>query len=274
MTLTRGGQTTYRQIMSLIRQNTPVDEDSMLIRTLGLKLSNSHLISGHEHSWGQIIFASHGVMQVDACGSRWVVPPMQCLWMPPSVTHSIRIIASTWMRTLYIRPDIAVRLSRDCKVLNVSPLLRELILEIVRLGMLSEKIPAHSHMTEVLVDQAITADEMSMKIKMPTDPRALRLADIISADPANKSALNGLAKMAGASPRTLERLFLQETGLSVGRWRQQTRLMMAVRLLVKGTCVNQVAFDSGYETPSAFVAMFRREIGITPGQYLKNLQSE
>ena len=255
--------------MSHIRQSQ-IDENDLLVRTLGLKLSNGHIIDGHAHSWGQLIFASRGVMQVDADGSRWAVPPMRCLWMPSGVDHAIRIVAETWMRTIYVRPDLAICLPAECKVLNVSALLREVILETVRLRMLSQSVMTHTHLAAVLIDQLIAADEISLKITMPADSRAVRLADIISGDPGNKSPLNELAKLAGASPRTLERLFVQETGLSVGRWRHQARLMMAIRLLVEGSPVNQAAFASGYESPSAFVAMFRREIGITPGQYLRN----
>lgn len=256
--------------MSNLRQRVQIDERDILIRSLSLKLSNNHVIEGHEHSWGQIIFASRGVMQVDAVGSRWAVPPMRCLWMPPATDHSIKIIAETWMRTIYVRPDLAADLPVACGVLSVSPLLREVILETVRLKMLSRSAMTDVHLAAVLIDQLAAADEMSLKITMPTDARAVRLADIISSDPANKSPLNELARSAGASPRTLERLFVQETGISIGRWRQQARLMMAIRLLVEGNTVNQAGFESGYESPSAFVAMFRREIGTTPGQYLRN----
>lgn len=251
-------------------QSSQTGEKDLLVRTLGLKLSNGHLIEGHKHSWGQLIFASRGVMQVDAESSRWTVPPMRCLWMPSEVEHAIRIVAETWMRTIYLRPDLAARLPTKCKVMNVSLLLREVILETVRLRMLSQSVATQAHLAAVLIDQLIAADEMSLKITMPGDSRAVRLADIISGDPSNKASLNELAKLAGASPRTLERLFVQETGLSIGRWRQQSRLMMAIRLLVEGNPVNQAAFASGYESPSAFVAMFKREIGTTPGQYLRD----
>jgi AraC-like DNA-binding protein len=256
--------------MSNIRQS----ENDLLVRTLGLKLSNGHVIDGHAHSWGQIIFASRGVMQVDAEGSRWAVPPMRCLWVPSDIDHRIRIVAETWMRTIYLRPDLANGLPLNCKVLNVSPLLREVILETVRLKMLSQAVTTHKHLAAVLIDQLVAADEMSLKIMMPADARAARLANLISSDPANKSPLDELARLAGASPRTLERLFVDETGLSVGRWRQQARLMMAIRLLVEGNSVNQAAFESGYENPSSFVAMFRREMGITPGQYLRGTETE
>ena len=257
--------------MSHLRQSGQIDERDLLIRTLSLKLSNNHVIEGHEHSWGQIIFASRGVMQVDADGSRWTVPPMRCLWMPPAIDHSIRIIAETWMRTIYVSPGSSVNLPGKCKVLNVSALLRELILEIVRLKMLSNKSKAHVHLTNVLIDQLTASDEVSLKLNMPVDPRALRLANIISSEPSNKAPLGEMARMSGASQRTLERLFLAETGLSIGRWRTQARLMMAVTLLVEGNSVNQAAIVSGYESTSSFVATFKREIGTTPGRYLQTL---
>jgi len=260
--------------MSQSRQSVTIDEKDLLIRTLGLKLFAGHNIHGHAHSWGQVIFASRGVMQVDADGCRWTVPPMRCLWVPAGVEHQIRIIAETWMRTIYVKPELASDLPANCTVLNVSPLLREVILETLRLGMLWQQVAPHAHLTAVLIDQLLTANEMQLKIKMPLDRRALRLADAISDDPADRTPLNDLARIAGASARTLERLFVEETGLSVGRWRQQARLMMAVRLLIEGAPVNHAAFASGYENPSAFVAMFRREMGITPGQYLRGLRSE
>lgn len=260
--------------MSPNRQSHQIGEKDLLVRTLGLKLSNGHIIEGHEHSWGQVIFASRGVMQVDAEGARWAVPPMRCLWVPAGISHTVRIIGETWMRTIYVRPDLAAVLPVNCRVLNVSPLLREIILEIVGLRMLSQPVKTHSHLAAVLIDQLTTADEISPKITMPVDPRAVRLADIISSDPANKSPLADLARSAGAGARTLERLFVRETGLSVGRWRLQARLMMAIRLLIEGNPVNEAAFASGYESPSAFVAIFKREIGITPGQYLRDLKSK
>ncbi len=256
--------------MSRVRQNVQIDENDILVRTLSLKLSNNHLIHGHEHPWGQIVFASRGVMQVDADSSRWAVPPMRCLWMPPSVDHSIKFIGETWMRTIYIGPELAEGLSKGCKILNVPPLLREMMLETVRRRMLLRSVKTDRHLADVLIDQLTAAEEMSLKIIMPVDDRAVRLADIISNDPANRSPLTELARSTGASPRTLERLFVQQTGISIGRWRQQARLMLAIRLLVEGRSVNQAGSESGYESPSAFVAMFKREFGTTPGQYLRN----
>ena len=272
--MTCGGQAIYRQRMSQLRHSGQVDEDKLLIRTLGLKLSNGHIIEGHAHSWGQVVFASRGVMQVDAEGSRWIVPPLRCLWIPVEIEHTIKIIAETWMRTIYLRPDIPFSLPSECKVLNVSPLLREVILETVSLEMLSECVPEQVNLARVLIDQLAASNEMSMKITMPTDSRAVKLAEIISSDPASKSPLSILSMEVGASPRTLERIFVRETGLSVGRWRQQLRFMMSVRLLVEGNAVNQAAFASGYESPSAFVAMFKREAGFTPGQYIRDLNKE
>lgn len=249
-------------------------EQQLLVRTLSLKLQNGSELEGHEHPWPQAIFASRGVMQVDAGGCRWVVPPMRCLFIPAKTGHSIRIVSETWMRTIYLRPGISAGLPLSCSILDVSPLLRELILQAVRMQMLSEAVPAEANLAAVLADQLAAAGEIPLKTAMPTDPRGKCLADIISRDPANKKPLSALARLSGASPRTLERIFINETGLSLGRWRQRARLMMGIRLLIGGSSVAQSALASGYESPSAFVAMFKREMGTTPGQYMQRLRPE
>ncbi|HMO79927.1 MAG TPA: helix-turn-helix transcriptional regulator [Pyrinomonadaceae bacterium] len=256
----------------MLRSRHQSDKSEFLVRTLGLRLSKGHVIESHAHSWGQVIFAANGVMQIDAEDSRWVVPPMRCVWVPPDVGHSILMISETVMRTIYINPTSAGGLPNRCKVLKVSGLLREIILECVRLSMLSGSEPTHVHLASVLLDQLAAADEISLEIRLPNDPRAVRLADLISADASNKAPLGELARAVGASPRTLERIFVRETGLSIGRWRQQARLMLAVRLLVEGNSVGEAAFASGYESPSAFIAMFRSETGTTPGQYIRSLR--
>ena len=74
--------------------------------------------------------------------------------------------------------------------------------------------------------------------------------------------------MAGASPRSLARLFQAELGMSFTAWRQQARLLEALRRLGDGEPVTTVALDLGYATPSAFTYMFRRALGVPPSRFL------
>jgi len=110
---------------------------------------------------------------------------------------------------------------------------------------------------------------VALQLPNPSDPRALRVADALVADPSDRRPLTHLCKAAGASKRTVERLFQQDVGMTCGRWRQQLRLMHAMRLLAEGAKVTYAALESGYSTPSAFISMFRKTLGTTPTLYFK-----
>jgi AraC-like DNA-binding protein len=154
--------------------------------------------------------------------------------------------------------------------LNISPLLRELILHACKFRILRRKVKAQARLIAVLVDQLSTVQAIPLQLPSPLDPRALRLADALSRDPSNSAPLEQICRSAGASKRTLERLFQQETRLSLGRWRQQLRLLRSLQLLAGGGKITHVALEAGYSTPSAFIAMFRKILGITPGRYFEN----
>lgn len=174
------------------------------------------------------------------------------------------------MRTIYLRPELVTDMAAGIRVIEVSPLLRELILETVRLGMLDEAIELHRNLTSVLVAKLTDAPELALNLPLPVDPRARRVADRLRQDLEQSAALAVLAQDVGASPRTIERLFLLETGLSFGLWRQQARLQHAVCRLAEGVDVTSIAAECGYDSVSAFVAMFKQSLGTTPGQYMRD----
>ena len=261
--------------MSRMRQRaTP--EASLAIRSLALRLPRGHCIGSHSHAWPQLIYATAGVMTVRASGGTWVVPPQRAVWVPAGSRHEIEITGRVAMRTLYLRPGIAAGLPRRCFVVNVSPLLRELVLHIVALGMLDEANPEHARLVGVVVDQITRTDAAPLELRLPVDPRARRIADRICASPARAAdgsdSLCALAQGSGASRRTLERIFVEQTGMSFGRWRQQVRLLHALRALADGSTVTQAGLDVGYESTSAFIAMFKRVLGTTPGRYYARVQ--
>ena len=238
-----------------------------VIRSLALRLPPGHQLHTHDHQWAQFIYAARGVMSVQAGSNQWVVPPLRGLWMPSGVPHNLETISETWLRTVYIRPDLAAQVPPGIRVLEVSPLLRELILEVVRLGLLEDTNAVHRSTSTVLIAQLIHSRELGLVLPLPSDPRARAIADRVRRFLADKAPLADLVRSTGASPRTAERLFLKETGLSFGLWRQQARLQTAVRHLADGMSVTNVAFECGYESISAFVTMFKRSLGSTPGQY-------
>jgi AraC-like DNA-binding protein len=146
--------------------------------------------------------------------------------------------------------------------------MRELVLHAVRLGMLRQSIPSEARLARVVVDQLETLPTVPLQLPMPRDDRARRAAERLLLDPGEP--IDEAARVAGASKRTLERLFRSETAMTLGRWRQRLRLIEALRLLAAGQPVTRVALDVGYDSPSAFITAFRRELGTTPGRYFES----
>lgn len=237
------------------------------VRTLAATFYDGHHIEPHAHSWGQLIYAERGVMHVSVAGRLWVIPPERAIWAPPRAEHEIRADGYFAMRTVYLAPRLGRLLSKECHAIEVRPLLRELLLHIVQLGMLDGTDPAHRRLIGVLTDQIRDTQRSPLSIRMPTDRRARVVAQRLLRDPADRAELAELAKETGASARTLQRLFQSETGLRFARWRQRLRLLHAITLLSSGSSVTRAGENAGYASTSAFVAAFRKQLGDTPMRY-------
>ncbi|MDZ4827849.1 MAG: helix-turn-helix transcriptional regulator [Actinomycetota bacterium] len=216
--------------------------------------------------WDHLLYASAGVMTVETETGTWVVPPHRALWAPDGTPFRIVMHGRVSVRTLYLSSELDV-LSREWRVVNVTPLLRELVIHAVRTSPLDLDHPEHARLIGVLVDQLATLPQVPLQLPRPSDPRAQVLADELVATIATDAPLDELAAAVGASRRTLERLFLDETAMTIGQWRQRARLVEALRRLAEGESVTATAYAVGYSTPSAFGAMFREAMGETPGRY-------
>jgi AraC-like DNA-binding protein len=173
------------------------------------------------------------------------------------------------MRTLYLKPRLTRVMPRDCCVVNVPPLLKELILHACAFAALKKTIPWQRHLIDVIIDQLETIQMVPLQLRNPSDPRALRITEALLTDPSESRPLQQLCKVAGAGKRTVERLFLDDVGITFGRWRQQLRLMRAMQLLAEGENVTRSALEAGYSTPSTFISMFRKTLGTTPALYFR-----
>ncbi len=182
--------------------------------------------------------------------------------------HEIEMSGFVSVRTLYLDPTLSDSFPSRCGVVNVSPLLRELILHACRIGVLDSSNAEHTRLIGVLVDQVHTLTVIPFQLPWPRDRRAHRAAEMIFGELGQEfSSLNAICRRVGASRRNLERLFLTETGMTIGLWRQQARVLRGLQLLGAGHNVTSVALDVGYSGTSAFVAMFKKAIGTTPGRY-------
>jgi AraC-like DNA-binding protein len=236
------------------------------VRALAVRYSDGAVLERHDHDWGQLVYASEGVMLVESAAGAWIVPPQRAVWVPPNVEHRVTMCGSVAMRTLYFAEQLRPRLDSTC-VVDVSPLLRELVLHCVGLGKLDLRIPHEARLARLLVDLLRAVGTIALELPMPRDARALRVAEALQRDLRRAAGLDVLAQEAGASPRTVERLFVAETGMTFARWKQQSRLLAALRLLAEKTPVAQVALEVGYGSPSAFIAMFKSALGTTPNQF-------
>jgi AraC-like DNA-binding protein len=216
----------------------------------------------HTHAEHQLTWASTGLLTVEAQGSIWVLPSTQALWIPSTVEHALNARVPATLHGLYFRSTPVPWTTPT--VVTVNGLLRELILHLEGADLpVEERLRAEA----VLFDLLTPVDVQVVTVPMPADDRALAVAGLLLADPADGRSLAEFGRVAGASSRTLARLFTEETGMTFGDWRAQVRLRAALELLATGMPVSTVAGRVGFSTASAFTAMFRRLTGATPRAY-------
>lgn len=224
----------------------------------------------HAHERAQLVYASAGVMSVITDEASFTIPPQRGVWMPAGVRHEAYCRGHVSLRTLYVDPSVDHRLPTTCQVLKVSNLLRELILEASTLPIEYELDGRDGRLMQLILDeitQAAACPVTALHIPMPQDPRLVRVCRAIMQDPSQHDDLDRWAESAGMGRRTFTRAFPRETGITFAVWRQQVRLAEALSLLSLGRSVTSVALDVGYNSPSAFTAMFQRAFGVAPSHY-------
>ncbi|MCA0241215.1 MAG: helix-turn-helix transcriptional regulator [Proteobacteria bacterium] len=236
----------------------------------------------HQHPWAQVAMSSNGVIRMTAGHGTYLVPPSRALWIPPGVEHAVTVVEDAEIRTLYVHrgarflhdggapPATPFEMWPECRVLEVSPLLRELVghLDVAPgagAGAASER---ERRLGDLVLDELRRAAPVRLGLALPADKRLRALCERVVDDPLRHATLDGWARDAGASARTLARLFRQELGTTFGEWRQQARLAQALALAADKKPMNLIAAELGYASASAFSAMVRRTLGTTPSRFL------
>ena len=221
----------------------------------------------HSHQRAQLIHLIKGSLRVETEEGTWIVPPERAVWVPAFVEHQVTALTASLFRTLYVRAKGDAGLPALCSVVNVTPLLRELILALMKRPRSYDEKGADGRLAQVILDQIALSPEASLHLPMPQAGRLRRIAEALRTNPADTRGLDDWAREAAVSPRTFARRFTSETGMGFRNWRKQARLMRALELLADGVPVSDVSDRLGYEGPSAFIAMFRQAFGVTPGRY-------
>lgn len=225
-------------------------------------------IEPHEHAWGQVLYAMSGVMWLETPTEALVVPPQRAVWLPPGVMHGIRVVSDLEMRNIYLRPSIAATLEPTVQVIEVGRLLRELMLNLVEQGPAHQGLDYYEAVVGLALLELQRAKRTVLKIPMPdsSDRRLINLCQAVMSTPSLDVPFEQHAENAGASVRTLARLFQVALGMGFSQWRRQVQLATAVAELIQGVPVSVIARQLGY-SPSSFSDMFRRELGVSPSQY-------
>ena len=223
----------------------------------------------HSHPRDQLLYAIEGVMIVQSPSGIWVVPPNRAAWLVAGVEHEVRMCGDVKIRTIFVDPALLPDLPRESCVIDISPLLRELVVAAMVIPLDYAVDSRDGRLMRLLLDELQGRAVLPLHLPLPSDPRLRRICEGLTRDPGDTTTAGGWAARLGVTAKTVHRLFQRETGLSFGRWRQQARLLQALQRLARGDRVIDVALDCGYASQSAFTAMFRRHFGVPPGAFYR-----
>ncbi len=223
----------------------------------------------HSHPWGEFVYAFSGVMEIKLRDQHLLAPPQYGVWLPPALEHRGLNRQAAVHGSLYIAEHLCAALPKTCCALVVSPLLRALLDHLRRHAALQSGSGAVHRLLQVLVDQLATAACAGSYLPMAQDPLLSPLLQALEANPGDTRSLAALARSRHTTERTLMRRCKRELGMSLAEWRKRLRVVSAMPRLQAGDTVENIAHDLGYNSSSAFIAMFHRMTGATPDAYRK-----
>ncbi|MFO2462722.1 helix-turn-helix transcriptional regulator [Pseudomonas sp. 15FMM2] len=245
-----------------------LDHTPRSVVAIGTDYADGYLLQRHSHRRGQLLYGVTGVMQVSTLEGNWVVPPQRAVWLPALIEHQVLMLGVS-TRSLYIEPDAVGALGRDCRVISVSPLMRQLLIEAVQMPLEYDESGRDGTLINLLLHELARATQLPLHIPLPEDQRLQPLCVAFVQQPDVHQSAGDWAAQAHLSLRTFSRLFRQQTGLSFVQWRQRACVVQALARLAGGETITRIALDFGYESPAAFSSMFRRVLGQPPSTYLQ-----
>jgi len=225
------------------------------------------VVNKHSHSWGQFVYAHSGVLAISTPLNRYIVPPEQGVWLLPEVEHEVTAISNVQLTSFYFDVTLLDDLPNECCVLKVNDFLKALIIEANTIESDYQWDSTDGRLLHLILDRLIQAPNEIFQLPYPKDHRLLKLLSEIQLCPENNKTLAEWGGIVGASARTLSRLFKKETGLNYSEWRQRLNIQIAISQLSLGKSITSISLHLGYESPSAFIHMFKTKTGMTPSFY-------
>ncbi len=229
-----------------------------------------HQSPPHHHSWYQLMYASKGILHVEYQNQIMLVPPQKAIWLAPNCDHGVKAPIGAKFHSLYFRPDVVTKIGDQNKVLNITPLVRELILTIGNIHQKQTFDETEQRLTQVLIDQLALQSNNALSLLIPSDKRLNLLVTELMKEPSNALSLEEWSTKLAVSSRTITRIFNKEVGTGFKEWRQKVRLLESINLLEQGEMsVTEIALEVGYHSPSAFTYAFKQVFKNSPVAYLK-----
>ena len=239
------------------------------VRTESASLSDGRCRTVPADAWGKLVYVAAGVLRVRSGARVWIVPPARAAWVPPHAAHEICAHGALEIRTLCVSPRLSALLPTELHGVDPGPLLSAIVEQVTATGGLDGAHARQRRLLGVLLDELRAAARLPWCLEMPSDRRARLVAERLWRNPADPAALGSFAHAAGASTRTLQRLFRDETGLRFSEWRRRLRMLHAAERLGAGETVTAAGKRAGYATSSAFIAAFRKQLGCTPLRFCR-----
>jgi AraC-like DNA-binding protein len=243
-----------------------VDAVDRPVLAIGTDYPPGHLLPTHSHRRAQFLYGATGVMEVGSDDGAWVVPPQRGVWIPAGQPHRVRMLGVS-TRSLYIEPHAAPRRGARCEVLNVSPLLRQLLMAAVELPPAYDRQGRDGVLMRLVLHELARAEVLPLHVPLPRDAALAALCVDFLRQPDVHAPPAAWAARLNVSERTFSRRFGLATGMSFGQWRQRACVLVALSRLAAGEPVTAVALDMGYDSPGAFSTMFRRTLGRPPSHF-------
>ena len=256
-------------IKSLDKFLQEIDEGDWAVISSATDYPENWVIPEHSHEKHQLLYAIEGVMVVHSAQSQWTVPSNRGFWMPCGQVHSLRCVGALKMRSVFVRPDVFPNLPSETKAVSISPLLSELIKASVSLKPPYAEDSRDARIMHLILDELALLPALPLSLPQPADPRIQQICAALQDDPGDASTVADWSERLDLDQKTIQRLFRKETAMTFGQWRQQARLLLALERIAVGEKIIDVALELGYESPSAFTNMFKKQFGKTPSQFFR-----
>lgn len=246
------------------------DPDKATAIAVGIRETyDNQTVDYHTHQRAQLMFARQGLMNVKTQEGLWMLPPTRALFLPGKISHALQCMGTVKLATIYISSDVTdIQSWQTSRVINVSPLMREVILRLVDAPWDYDESAKENRLTHVLLDEIELEPGLPYYLPEPSDPRAKRFCAHMRDNINDRRRITAISQSLGTTARTLERCFKRDVGMSVGSWVQQLRLLVAVQHITLGNSVSDIAFELGYSNPSSFIAAFRAAFNTSPGKFV------